>query len=647
MEYCVDAARSQTIEQIQSCQFKQVRGYYPSFGITTDVVWVRFRVEPDPRGASSWYFELANTLPRSVSFYRVKQDGSVAERIEYDAVPPKDRFYPHHYFVFPVRDVTEPETVYMRGRSEAGLNMPVFLWNERSYAMRDMLRTFLFALFFGIMLAMSLYNLFLYISIRDRSYLYYVIYILFVTEYFALISGHAAYLVPDSWIGYMPAIGPVAALMATIFALLFSRSFLLLSEKEPGLARAANVVIALHAAAMLSLPFVSIPAAAQLGNALPLAGIAVIAVSAVKLIRAGFRPARYFLIAWSFLMTGVSLFILQNLNLIPSGFFPQYSQFFGAAFEAVLLSLALGYRINSLRALEQEARRDLLQEQSRALAEQTAMKESFARFVPAEFLDYLGKDSIVNISQGDVVRKQMAVLFLDIRGFTQMSESMGSEATFAFLNRFHGGLEPLIQKHGGFIDKFIGDAIMALFSHPQGSVAAAIEMQQWIRSDGDARIGVGVHFGELMLGTVGSPRRLETTVIGDTVNLASRIESINKQYGTNIVISDAVYKPVQHDADIIARELDAIRVRGKKQPVVLYEVLNGMPQPVLEQRLQHLSLYMTGLLAFRTGDFEGAKKNFLEYLSAVGEDSVAQLYLSRLEAARASSAWDGIWQAES
>lgn len=520
MEYCIDPSGALTIEQVQACPFERVRGYYPSFGITTDAVWVRFRIEPDPRGTSSWYFELANTLPRSVSFYRVKADGSVSARIEYDTRPPRDRFYPHHYFVFPVSDVVEPETVYMRGKSAAGLNMPVFLWNARSYAMRDMQRTFLFAIFFGIMFAMSLYNLFLYISIRDRSYLYYVFYILFVSNYFALISGHIAYVVPDSWIGVLPAVGPVTALLATIFALLFSRKFLLLSEREPGLAKAANVVTVLHLAALLALPFVSIPTAAQLGNALPLAGIAVIAVSAVKLVRDGFRPARYFLTAWFFLMAGVSLFILQNLNLIPSGFFPQYSQFFGAALEAVLLSLALGYRINSLRAAEQEARRDLLQEQSRALAEQTAMKESFARFVPAEFLEYLGKQSVVHISQGDVVRKQMAVLFLDIRGFTRMSESIGSEATFAFLNRFHGGLEPIIQKHGGFIDKFIGDAIMALFGNPEGSVAASIEMQSWTKSQGDARIGIGVHSGELMLGTVGSPRRLETTVIGDTVNLA-------------------------------------------------------------------------------------------------------------------------------
>lgn len=645
MEYCIDPSGSLTLETVQACEFTKVRAYYPSFGITTDAVWVRFRIEPDKNVSTSWYFELANTLPRSVAFYRVADSGKVLGQVSYEAVPPRERLVPHHYFIFPITDVTEPETIYLRGRSIAGLNMPVFLWNARAFPMRDMLRTFWFSVFFGIMFAMSLYNLFLFISIRDRSYLYYVFYILFVTEYFALISGYIAYLVPDSWIGYLPVLGPVVALVATIFALLFARKFLLLAEKDPLLAKAANVVLALHILSLASLPFIPVTAAAHIGNALPLAGIAVILVSAVRLIRAGFKPARYFLIAWSFLMVGVSLFILMNLNLIPSGFTAQYGQFFGAAFEAVLLSLALGYRINSLRAAEQEARRDLVQEQSRALAEQTEMAESFARFVPAEFLEYLGKKSIVSVSQGDVVRKQMAVLFLDIRGFTRMSETLGSEATFAFLNRFHGGLEPLIQKHGGFIDKFIGDAIMALFPHPAASVQAAIEMQEWTQQS-DTRIGVGIHYGELMLGTVGSPRRLETTVIGDTVNLASRIESINKQYGTQIVISDAVYKHIQSNPEIHSRELDAIRVRGKKQPVVLFEVLNSLPQAVLDARLAHMSLYMTGLLAFRTGDFDAARAQFQEYLNLAGEDPVVRMYLARLDAVRSSSTWDGIWEAE-
>ncbi len=646
MEYCADPSGDKTLREIQSCAFQPVRGNYPSFGSTSQAVWLRFEILPDRSGPTSWYFELATALPRSIKFFRLAPDGAVKSELHYDSTPPAARIVPHQYFILPLENITAPETVYLRAQSDAGLNLPVFLWNKKNFPMRDLARSFAFAVFFGVMFAMTLYNLFLFVSIRDRAYLYYVLYILFVTEFFALVSGYAVFVVPDSWVGHLPVLGPVTALLATIFALLFARKFLMLKEKKPRLAMAANVVMGIHVIGFISVPFVPIPVAAAMGNIIPFFGIVVIVKAAVSLIQEGFYPAKYFLTAWSFLMIGVSLFIAQNLNVLPAGFFTQYAQFFGASAEAVLLSLALGYRINSLRAAEQDARRDLVQEQMRALAEQKEMTEAFSRFVPREFLDYLNKPRVVDIVQGDVVRKEMAVLFLDIRGFTRLSESLGSEATFAFLNRFHGGMEPVIQKHGGFIDKFIGDAIMALFPDALSSVRAAVEMQRRAREEGSVRIGAGLHFGELMLGTVGSPRRLETTVIGDTVNLASRMEGINKLYGTEIIISDSLYRLIQ-DSEVHAREVDAIRVKGKTLPVVVYEILDVLPPEELEQRLAHMPDYMAALLAFRAGDFERARAAFSEYLVRVPGDSVAQMYIRRLESVQAGTSWDGIWEAES
>lgn len=645
MQFCADPTNEKGITEIQSCDFQQLHGFYPSFGIRDSAVWVRFQIEP-AAVPSDWFFEVANTFPREISFFRLRPDGTLIDRIDYNGTPARLRRVPHRYFVLPLTQITQPETIYIRARSSGGLNLPVFLWNARDYTTRDMLRTSLFSMFFGVLIAMSLYNFFLYVSTRDRAYLYYVLYVIVVLEYFSLVSGYAVHFVPDSLVGDLPAIGPITALASTFFALLFSRRFLLLTETRPGLAKAANIVIVIHMASLAAYPLLPILMRAALGNLLPGIGIVVIFVSSIVRIRDGFRPARYFLIAWAALMLGVTLFILQNLNLIPGGFTTHYSQFFGAALEAILLSLALGYRITSLSAAEQEARRVLVQEQARALAEQKAMSESFSRFVPAEFLEYLGKTSVMNIAQGDATRKEMAVLFLDIRSFTQMSEGLGSEGTFSFLNEFHGGMEPIIQKHGGFIDKFIGDAIMALFPLPSASVQAAVEMRGWARAQGRVKIGIGIHFGELMLGTVGSPRRLETTVIGDTVNLASRIESINKMYGTELVISDAVYKHLQDDGGISARELDAIRVRGKKQPIVLYEVLSGLSPNDLERRLENMSTYMTGLLSFRTGDFAASRTSFEDYLNRCGEDSVVRMYLKRLDGVKQSASWDGIWEAE-
>jgi len=135
-----------------------------------------------------------------------------------------------------------------------------------------------------------------------------------------------------------------------------------------------------------------------------------------------------------------------------------------------------------------------------------------------------------------------AVLFTDIRDFTALSEKVGTEATFVFLNKYLEIMEPIIMSHCGFIDKFIGDAIMALFSDPESAVLAAMEManstQNLPLEDGSVlQTGFGIHYGELILGTVGSENRLDTTVIGDTVNLASRIESLSKECAARILVS--------------------------------------------------------------------------------------------------------------
>lgn len=241
MEYCVDESGTKTLEEIKNCNFIPVRAYYPAFGITTNAVWVRFRILPDPKATTSRDFELASSLPRSVHFYRLHQDGTVADRLIYDEVPPRPQLIPHHYFLFPIQNVTEPESIYMRAQSVGGLNMPVFIWNARSFPYV----TCYALVFLPCSLASCLpwhSTTYCYLypfeteAISTMSFTF-----LFVTEYFAFISGHAAYLVPDSWTGKTPALGPVVVLAATIFALIFSRKFLLLPEKRPRLAMAANV----------------------------------------------------------------------------------------------------------------------------------------------------------------------------------------------------------------------------------------------------------------------------------------------------------------------------------------------------------------------------------------------------------------------
>jgi class 3 adenylate cyclase len=203
--------------------------------------------------------------------------------------------------------------------------------------------------------------------------------------------------------------------------------------------------------------------------------------------------------------------------------------------------------------------------------------KSMQRFVPEQFLKNLNKENILQVKKGDAKSLDMAVLFTDIRGFTSLSETVGTSETFAFLNRYLEIMEPIIESNGGFIDKFIGDAIMALFIEPEKAVEAAIAMmeatKEQILPDGTRlKTGIGIHFGELILGTVGSENRLETTVIGDTVNLASRIESLTKQYSAEILVSADVMKHLPN-AKYKWKELDSVTVRGKSKPVSLFQFI--------------------------------------------------------------------------
>jgi signal transduction histidine kinase/DNA-binding response OmpR family regulator len=177
---------------------------------------------------------------------------------------------------------------------------------------------------------------------------------------------------------------------------------------------------------------------------------------------------------------------------------------------------------------------------------------AYNRFVPHEFLQFLEKESIVEVRLGDYVQKEMTIMFSDVRSFTSLSEKMTPKENFDFLNMFLGGVGPCIREHRGFIDKYLGDGIMALFPEsPVDAVEAALAMQVQLDEFNTHRategyppikIGIGLHTGSLILGTIGEEKRMEGTVISDAVNLASRLEGLTKWYGCTLIISEQTLK---------------------------------------------------------------------------------------------------------
>lgn len=271
------------------------------------------------------------------------------------------------------------------------------------------------------------------------------------------------------------------------------------------------------------------------------------------------------------------------------------------------------------------------------ISEITQLNKAYHGFVPMEFLKFLNKESIIDVKRGDQIQQEMTVVFTDIRSFTDISESMTPKENFDFLNSYLGLVGPLVRSNGGFIDKYIGDAIMALYpASPDDAVKAALEIQKTIYEYNLGRakknmmqisIGTGIHTGLLMLGILGEDERVDSTVISDNVNLASRIEGLTKKFGANIIISETTYEGMQVRGLYSFRYLGMIRVKGKKHPVGVYEVLDGCFADERERKVKSASILSKGIEEFKKGDFRLAGAYFRKGAEKYPADSAFKVYL--------------------
>ena len=267
------------------------------------------------------------------------------------------------------------------------------------------------------------------------------------------------------------------------------------------------------------------------------------------------------------------------------------------------------------------------------------LNQAFSRFVPRQFLQLLDKKSLVDIQLGDQVQQEMSVLFSDIRDFTTLSESLTPQENFNFINAYLSRMEPAIIENQGFIDKYIGDAIMALFSGiADDAVKAGITMLQHLAQYNRHRvksgyipikIGIGINTGSLMLGTVGGQHRMDSTVISDTVNLASRLEGLTKYYGASLLISQQTLGRLHNPMQYSLRFIEQVQVKGKSKAVAVFEVFDGDEPEIKEGKLVTKPLFEEGLFLHRQQTFKEAAQRFDDVLSINPKDTVAQIYRSR------------------
>ncbi|TGK15525.1 adenylate/guanylate cyclase domain-containing protein [Leptospira stimsonii] len=318
-----------------------------------------------------------------------------------------------------------------------------------------------------------------------------------------------------------------------------------------------------------------------------------------------------------------------------------HNSFMELGFLLFLFSIAFSL---SIRFSQIHSKTETLNEQLYNKNEElTKLYTSYARFVPKEFLNNLGKHSILEVSLGDQIEKEMSVMFSDIRSFTQLSEKMTPEENFNFLNSYLKRMNPIIQAHSGYIDKYLGDGIMALFQEsPENAVDAAIEMQNYLNTYNEHRlksnympitIGIGIHYGKMMLGTIGSDERMEGTVISDAVNVSSRIEGLTKIYGSKIIISEQTMYRLPDPDKYNYRLLDTITVKGKSDHLCVYEIVDGSEPSLLELKLYTKPIFEKAVLEYMKQNYESC----MEYMRKVQEinvdDRATHLYILRCEQA--------------
>ena len=457
--------------------------------------------------------------------------------------------------------------------------------------------TFLFA---GFLLSIAISSAFLAIYLRERVFVLQAT-LMAAAVLFTLVDSGLAwkYIWPWGSVGYDFA-DSSAFLLYLVALVFFSRTFLALDRRLRRVDAAlwfivgANCLLA-YFGDQIAPGSVAMAAGTAVVNFLP---FPILLGASVVRLKDGFRQARFFTLGLGGM---IALFVvaglLRHYPLARWGFDA------GVAFDSLFFQFAVADRIIAANRARDEAQRtvlagqdELVRTQREALETLTRHNEAFGRFVPREFLTLLNRDDIVAVRRGDRVEREMGVLFSDIRSFTTLSEGLTPSESFEFINSFLAYVGPVVREHNGFIDKYIGDAVMALFAGPaDDALDAAIALQQAVRRFNEARaralqypiaVGAGLHYGSLMLGTIGEERRLETTVIAGAVNVASRLEGLTKLFASRIIVSEAFATALQTPQRYHLRGLGGAHLAGLSADVGVYEVCDADEPEMLLAKMQ-------------------------------------------------------------
>ena len=332
--------------------------------------------------------------------------------------------------------------------------------------------------------------------------------------------------------------------------------------------------------------------------------------------------------------------IFYGMELIKTGTYRQYGLLIFVVIQSLNIAYIFSEAFNDVKKLTKNLK---------------LTNVSLSRFVPAAFLRFLGKENILSVQLGDQKRADMTILFVDIRSFTTISEKLSPKDNFHFINSYLSKVSPVIRRYDGFVDKYIGDAIMALFPQkPDDAILAAQgilnELQAYNKTritEGLApiRVGMGLHTGSVMLGTVGEEERMDTTVISDTVNLAARLEGLAKIFDLQTVTTLSTLESLHEKNNFTYRIIHKGNVKGKHEAVTLVEILNADTDLLYKQKNKTSKQYADAMALYQLGKINEALQLFSSVAKELPEDKPTLYYIKlcqRYISKELPENWDGI-----
>ncbi|MCK5361162.1 MAG: hypothetical protein KAJ95_11075, partial [Gammaproteobacteria bacterium] len=489
LEYLEDEKGEITIDDLLtdghfSFPWKKSMKSVPGFGFTATPYWFTVKIKSEDVSPDEFLLEIGTSVLDRIEAYYVSNGAVNNIYTTGDHYPFSDRPISHRNFLFPL-EITPGETVqiYLRVETSTALQLPLSLWSKKAFYKQDVSNTYAHGLFYGIMLVVMLFSLFIYFSIRERQYIYYSLYVLFHTAFQAAVHGATfQYLWPNSIWWHEQSIAVFSG-AAIVFSCLFAIDFLSLRESKRKLYLSLMVVAvasAIAVAATLVVPYSII-----IRVIIPLALLMVVGffVSGIIRWREGDKPAQVYTIAWASFLFGIVLLTLNRMDIIPRNMFTENAMQVGASIEVILLLIAMTqrlsleikerFRIQEAALIEHQNANLVLESRVEERTTELAGKNKQLEAISIKLAKYLSPQIYEQIFQGkwdvrlETRRRKLTIFFSDIKDFTEITDSMESEALTELLNSYLNEMAEVALSYGGTIDKFIGDGVMVFFGDPE------------------------------------------------------------------------------------------------------------------------------------------------------------------------------------